>query len=268
MAQIIRSAKSGSDWTGAELLAYNISITPTSPAEFFTSYADPSLDHLDPGILTSATTADPSLSDDAAGYLRYLSLATRGEQEGAIVDFARATLEFLGFEERRTTVASRYNIPLYICGETRDAQTSACILYDPTTVLLVVVQDLRFFDVSNTNAEAHVVAAAIAAFQFNNTKRAASGKSILDAMTIPCITMLGTIPTFYLIPVTKELSDSVVTAEYPTSPTRVLKCVTVATRQALRSDGMADPEYRELALKRLLAFKGLARSYWREYAPW
>ena len=35
MAQLIRSAKSGSDWTIAELLAYNVSITPTSPAVFF-----------------------------------------------------------------------------------------------------------------------------------------------------------------------------------------------------------------------------------------
>ena len=35
MAQLIRSAKSGSDWTGAELLAYNIAISLTSLDVFF-----------------------------------------------------------------------------------------------------------------------------------------------------------------------------------------------------------------------------------------
>jgi hypothetical protein len=34
MAQLIRSAKASSDWTDAELLAYNISITPTSQLFF------------------------------------------------------------------------------------------------------------------------------------------------------------------------------------------------------------------------------------------
>ena len=60
MAQLIRSAKSGSDWTDADLLAYNISITPTPPAVFFQSGADPSLDHLDAAILTSPNSEDPT----------------------------------------------------------------------------------------------------------------------------------------------------------------------------------------------------------------
>ena len=38
MAQLIRSAKSGSDWTGAELLAYNIAISLTSLDVFFPAY--------------------------------------------------------------------------------------------------------------------------------------------------------------------------------------------------------------------------------------
>jgi hypothetical protein len=84
-------------------------------------------------------------------------------------------------------------------------------------------------------------------------------------MTIPCITMFGTNPTFYLVPVTRELSDAVKTAQYPTSETRVLKCVTVATHPRRLSDGMADTEFRKLALKRFLAFKSLARSYWQQY---
>jgi hypothetical protein len=43
---------------------------------------------------------------------------------------------------------------------------------------------------SNRNdAEAQVVAGAISAFQFNNRERRDQGLDLLDAMTIPCITM-------------------------------------------------------------------------------
>jgi hypothetical protein len=197
-----------SDWTDAELLAYNISIVPTSPAVFFQSSTDPSLDHIDPHILTSPLNADnPNISNIAAEYLGYLDLATNAAQESSIDDFAAATLRLLGFNDRHSTVATRYNIPLTICGENWAAQTDVCVVYRPTTILLVLVEGKTLFN--RANAEAQMVAEAIAAFQFNNTKRVAKGQPVLEAMTIPCITMVGTNPTFYLVPVTKELSDAV-----------------------------------------------------------
>jgi hypothetical protein len=159
-------------------------------------------------------------------------------------------------------VATRPDIPLTVRGETRAAQIDVCLIYRPITILLVLVDDKTLFNNLKTGAEAQVVAEAIAAFQFNNAKRSARGQPVLEVMTIPCITMLGTNPTFYLVPVTRELSEAVMTAQYPTSQTRVLKCVTVAARQR---EGMADTEFRKLALKRFVAFKSLARSYWQQY---
>jgi hypothetical protein len=44
-----------------------------------------------------------------------------------------------------------------------------------------------------------MVAEAIAVFQYNNKKRAARGQAVLEAMTIPAVTMVGTNPTFYLV---------------------------------------------------------------------
>jgi hypothetical protein len=81
-------------------------------------------------------------------------------------------------------------------------------------------------------------------------------------MTIPCITMSGAQPTFYLAPVTLELSNAVATAQYPSSETVVSKCVTVMTRTRRANDGMEDTQYRQLALQRFLAFKTLAKSHW------
>jgi hypothetical protein len=261
MANIIRSAKSGSDWTDNELIAYNIAISSIAPGEFF-PVPDPSLDHIDPAILNSPPgTLDPAISDLAAGYLGYLDLAARATQESFIDDFAAETLKLLGFNERGTTISTRYIIPLTICGEAdRAAQTDVCLIHRPTIVLLVLVEDKTLSN--RTNAEAQVVAEAIAAFQFNNNKRRDYGLNPLDSMTIPCITMSGTRPTFYLVPVTTELSNAVITGQYPTTRTRVLRCATVATHMRRASTGMEDTEYRKLALKRFLAFKVLAKSHW------
>jgi hypothetical protein len=268
MAQLIRSAKSGSDWTYNERYAYNISITPTSPADFFQPGSDPLLNHLDPSILTTPATDadDPNLSEATSEYLGYLDLATRATQESAIDDFAAATLRLLGFRAPNTTVATCYTIPLIICAEKRTAHTDACVIRRPNTILLVLVKDKSIFDsTAALEVESQVVAGAIAAFQFNNAKRAENGRPTLEAMTIPCITISGTTPTFYLVPVTKELSDAVITGQYPTSQTQVLRCITIATYPRRVRGGMADLEFRKIALKRFLAFKDLAKSHWQHY---
>ncbi|KAF9481261.1 hypothetical protein BDN70DRAFT_905367 [Pholiota conissans] len=221
--EMAAALKVGNDWTDAELLAYNTSLMPTSPADFFQS--------------------DPSLSEATADYLGYLDLATRAFQESSICDFAAVTLRLPCFNERTKDthwppVATRCEsrIPLTICGETRVAET------DDKTIL------------HKPNVEAQLWHRRIAAFQFNNTKRAARGRPIL---------MFGTTPTFYLVPVTRELSDAVKTTQFPRFLTIVLKCVIFADHQ--RRDGMADTEFQTLALKRFVAFKSLARSYWKQY---
>ncbi|KIJ62346.1 hypothetical protein HYDPIDRAFT_94729 [Hydnomerulius pinastri MD-312] len=264
MANLIRSPKSGNDWSKNELLAYNIAITPVSPDQFFRSGADPSLDHMDPALLTAPPGADdPGLSNVTTEYLGYLDLATSATQESLIDDFSAQTLKLLGFNERHIIISTRYVIPLTICGESnRSAQTDVCLLYRPTLILLVLVQDNTFSNY--TDAESQVVAEAIAAFQFNNSKREGKGLPRLNHMTIPCITMSGTRPTFYLVPVTEELSTAVITGQYPATETQVWKCVTVAGDTRRDSEGMGDTAYRKLALRRFLAFKTLAKSRWQK----
>ena len=64
------------------------------------------------------------------------------------------------------------------------------------------------------NPEPQVIAEAIAGYQHNNERRAGMGLPTLNTMTVPCITMVGTRPTFYLVPVTRELSDAVTTGQW------------------------------------------------------
>jgi hypothetical protein len=89
--------------------------------------------------------------------------------------------------------------------------------------------------------------------------------AILDAMAIPCITMVGTRPTFYLVPVTRALSTAVVTGQYPETPTNVVKFVTFLGHNRRSSEGMETPEYRRVAFQRFIAFKGLAKEYWQTF---
>jgi hypothetical protein len=262
MANLVRSAKSARNWSDYELTAYNITISSRSPDEFFPT-PDPSLDHIDPAILNSPPDdRNPTLSDDTVGYLRHLALATGTTHPMLFIDDIPArTLELLHFDGPGTLVIPGYAIPLNICGRTsRGADTSACLVYLPTFVLLVVVEDYAL--THRTNAQARVVAEAIATFQSNNKRRRELGLDPLDIMNVPCIVMNRTRPTFFVVPVTTELSDAVIAGQYPTARTEVLRCATEAAHVQGTEIGMEDIEYRKLVLRRFLTFKEVAKSHW------
>jgi hypothetical protein len=63
--------------------------------------------------------------------------------------------------------------------------------------------------------EPQLIAEAIAAFQDNNTRLRRMGVELIRAKTIPGITIVGFIPTFYKITITQDLVDGVETAQYP-----------------------------------------------------
>ena len=71
--------------------------------------------------------------------------------------------------------------------------------------------------------------------------------------------MIGYAP---LIPVTKELSDAVITGQLPKAATEVVKCVTAADHNRWLSEGIGTPEHRRVTSKRMIAFKALAKSQW------
>jgi hypothetical protein len=127
----------------------------------------------------------------------------------------------------------------------------------------VLVEDKR--PTNGTHAEAQVLATAVAAFQFNNRLREKNGLKPLKKMIIPSIIMSGTRPTFYLVPVTTQLSEAVRTGQYPTTQIKVLQCPTIVKdMEGASIVGMEDVEYRRFALQRFLAFKELARGHWRD----
>jgi hypothetical protein len=145
MANLIRSAKSGSDWTTNDLLAYNIRVSSQSPDQF---YGQPlptaeSLGNIDPSLL-SGTLGTQGLSDETYRLLQYLDMSSRANsgQESAVDDFAKEILRVLGYEKRGLLLRSRYAIPLLISGDSnQSAQTDVCLVQGSSTILLVVQED-------------------------------------------------------------------------------------------------------------------------------
>ncbi|KAF5331075.1 hypothetical protein D9619_005540 [Psilocybe cf. subviscida] len=265
MAELIRSAKSASKWTDYDLQTYNIIITPTPPETFFQGHESPSLGHLDQAILSLPVTGVPfpHLSQEGSAFRSHLRTATRGMSQGraANAQLAVSTLRLLGYETGEVGTLIGFTNSLDVCGKTWKLRMDVCIgKFVADTTLLVLEQDKSKRGVPS-QVDARVVVAAIAVFQSNNASRVESGRPVLDSMTIPCTTMTGTVPAFYLIPVSKRLSDAVRTGQYPEVPTHVSKCSTATTPQ----DGMADPLFRQLVLRRFLAFLPIAKNHWEQF---
>jgi hypothetical protein len=188
----------------------------------------------------------------------YLAAATNATEEAAIYSFARELLHTVGFDEYGCVLMTRNTIPLAVCADANKAASmDVCLLDQRSTILLVLQEDKGYSD-----PQAQIIANAIAVYQINNQRRELRGRPARSAMVIPCITMAGTRPTFYLVPVTKELNKAVITGVRPEIGTTVLKCATVLGEP--RRAGMEMPEYRRLALQRMIAFKALSKSHWED----
>ncbi|KAG1787986.1 hypothetical protein EV424DRAFT_1523573 [Suillus variegatus] len=270
MANIIRSAKSSSNWDVNELIAYNITVTAVPSQQFFPQEIDVPLTAagLDPVLATadSDVRPDADVSRNTAHFLQYLQDATtpyfdvQNVRVPSIDDFARQVLITVGFTRGPYCVLRRRSIPLLICDYNRKvAQISVCLRDMESGMLLLLQMDKT--QIGRSNVEACMIPGAIAAYQLNNNKRQERGLPSLDAMTMPCITMIETRPTFYLVPVTKALCDAVISCQYPSARTEVLKCEVASDHNG----GMEAPEYRGMALQYYVAFKSLAKSHWEKF---
>jgi len=264
MANLTRTAKSGSDWGAYELAAYNIIVRSPPSIDFLGHEPNAPLDNLDP-LFVSGTfdQAELAESDSTFRLFKYLKFATKRNvgQQSAINDLVKELLRLLGYEERGLLFRSYYAIPLLICGgsQTCSAQTDVCLVRGDTILLIiktVLSQDEPY--------ESQVIAAAIAAFQRNNRTRSDRGLQRLDKMVIPCVPMIGTRPVFYRVPVTKGLSDAVAIGHYPAETTFVDNCYVVPPSRRV-TEGIESPEYRKMVLQHFMAFKDIAKSLWQSF---
>jgi hypothetical protein len=254
MSQLIRSAKSGSDWTTNELRAYNITVVYQDAATFF-ERPDLPRPNINSDVLTAPDPNDAA-DDNAYELLRHMDLAMSPApaEESAVDDFAVLLLRALGYTRRGRVFRTRKDIPLVICGENRHAKTDVCIV-DDNEILLLVQEDKRHLE--NSDPEPQLIAEAIAAFAANNQIRQQTlAQPPLPSKVMAGITMKGTAPTFYKINVTTELITSVGGGVYPDIPTVVYAHIPSIPRPNRRwSEGMKPLDNRRIILSCYEAFK-------------
>jgi len=251
MANLVRTAKSGSDWTASELDAYDIRVTDLTKGEFF---GDENLPFPE-ALATFAEHEDRTTVQDVETrkLIHFLDLAMTPKvgQESAVDQFAYELLKRLRYDSEDKIIIIRRAFPFVICGETRQAQTDLCIV-DDNEVVLLVQEDKRLS--SNKDPEPQLIAEAIAAFNNNNAARIRDLKlPPHESITFPAITLIGTSPAFYKIKVTKQLSEAVRNGTYPSSPTHVERYIPTLPRRY--SEGMRPLSNRVEILKCYEAFK-------------
>ncbi|KAF8908177.1 hypothetical protein CPB84DRAFT_1725221 [Gymnopilus junonius] len=264
MANLIRSAKSGSDWTINELLAFNIQVVPANTTVFFRNPELPQLS-ISPMILDNLQMPDGDILDDERDFFLHLSSVENGFEESA-VDFAALLLRLLKYNSgRQRMIRSRKEISFIMAGQRVDAKTDICIIEDGLFILLVQ-EDRHQGQAYLHDIEPQLVAEAIAAFHQNNGNHRLAGLPELTYKLIPGIAMIGTAVVFYLIPVTKALDITfkhyldvaITTASYPADEMVVLQFIPPVPDSAHYGDhgkGMWPLENRCIILQCFEAFK-------------
>jgi hypothetical protein len=167
-------------------------------------------------------------------FVRYIHLAMDPvpAEESAVDNFAVCLPTLLGYVPRTRMTRTRADIPLTICGEQCHAKTDVCVV-DEDDILLVVQENKQHKERKDPEE-------AIAAFQANNTRRTrVLGQDATYAKVMPGVTLVGSSPTFYKIPVTKDLAQAVALGCFPATLTVVYVYLPAVPHPALRlSEGM------------------------------
>ncbi|KAN0086219.1 hypothetical protein V8E55_007353 [Tylopilus felleus] len=142
----------------------------------------------------------PLVKDDRL-FFRYMELVEKPHSpESRVDDFAAFILRILNYDNEARVICQRTEISFPMAGQRVDAKIDVCLMDELELVLLV-----QGWTLSNDDPEPQIIAEAIAAFYQNNLRRKKTGLQSLQYKYIPAITMIGTAPIFYRIPVTMAL---------------------------------------------------------------
>ncbi|EJU01725.1 hypothetical protein DACRYDRAFT_22148 [Dacryopinax primogenitus] len=169
--------------------------------------------------------------------------------------------ETLGYDTypKGAAVMRQWTIKLNISGTMKTVTPDIVLIRAQDRIICLVCEDKR--EDQPKDPQAQVIAEAIAAFQCNNEQRLESGLKKLKQWTVPCITIKGTEPALYMVPVTKELNVAVMQGQYPNHVTRVKSCIMPwnEPKSRLGRTDMTHVAFRREALRMLVCFKNLVR---------
>ncbi|KAH9034192.1 hypothetical protein EDB85DRAFT_1022260 [Lactarius pseudohatsudake] len=230
MANLVRSAKSGSDWKYSDLDFYNIQIRTVHTQEFF------GVPHLpapavNPIILNHLSApVGLQLPRDVRLFFRYLLQvdATRVdaacEELQVINDFSLHLLSgVLRFDEPDRMMNQGPDLRFVMSGKLVCAEPVVALQGSDGYHILLVQQDKG--PLSQDQAEPQLVASALAAFHTENSGRIAKELSPLPSKRYLGIVMVGVAPHFYKITITQALQDAVRHSQFPDEETIVQRFV-------------------------------------------
>ncbi|KAF8122836.1 hypothetical protein EV363DRAFT_1273726, partial [Boletus edulis] len=216
MANLVRSAKSGNDWTQSDLRAYNIKVVYQDAATFFGGpLPQPTTQ---PKILrTELDSTNDQDDDDLHIFLALMQIASRNpwKDETAVGDFVIDLFRKLGYSKEGRVHSSRWGISSLSCGEWVEGMIDVCLLDYPSGTIRLLVQGDR----QDLDPEPPLIAKAIAASSVDNNMQ--RSLPALEEQMLPGISMTGTSPTFYKIPVTSALARAVEQGQFPAEQTVV-----------------------------------------------
>jgi hypothetical protein len=276
MANIIRSAKSGSDWTENDLRAFNIRIEHKSQQDFFGT-AGPLPD---PDVSEAILTSPTAFAKEERHFFHYMEDALRippGE-ESLVDDFTAFLLRVLRYDVADVDghdriIHTHKEMGFLMCGNKVNVKTDVYVakrLAGSVQYLLLIQEDKACaypawrIPVTRVSSWRHLspdypvpqlIAEAIAAFTLNNVAREKHRLTGLESYIFPGITMIGTTPTFFKISITETIRQAIACGEYSEIPT-VVECFIADLPNLDRQDESLRPvENRQYLLRCFKAFK-------------
>jgi hypothetical protein len=245
------SSKSGSDWTEDDLSAFKITFEGQDSATFFGVDPLPHPVNIPAAILTDLSRKMDTQDRETYRFLGLMEQAmSSATLETAVDDFSQNVFRLMRYDDPGFLVRSGVDLTFFMCGEERHAQTDVCVMNNDL-ILLIVQDDKRLANAANPQAQ--LVAEAIAAFHQNNILRDKMNLSMLNSTIMAGITMCGTSPVFYKIPITQDLVDCVRMGVEPSIDTKVLRHIPLFPDGI--KEGMVPLGNRLVALKCYDAFK-------------
>lgn len=268
MANLIRSARSGSKWTQHDLTAYRINVVPTTLQNFFGIPAFPALPvTYSQAILLNLNHPPPGpipLSEQEEDFFMHMSNVEDPRSTESSVDAFFLWLYSSGgpvqYSGNGRGASQKRELRFWMSGEKVFAKNDIYLWRQLGYRRYVLVQENKELG-SQADPEPQLIAEAIAAFSENNEALVRSGANPLPFCDIPGITVVGTAPTFYLIRVTTNLIKALERARLPAQATIVKKYTPpVPNPQAYLTDGMRPLANRYLIFQCLEALRALINS--------
>ncbi|KIM43582.1 hypothetical protein M413DRAFT_434331 [Hebeloma cylindrosporum] len=260
-------AKHGDDWNYGDLYFYGFNIGYQTADAFFKHNAivvpaAPLPSTFDADFFAALNAEDAKiLGGETYRMIQYLdeAMVLSPGDDSATSDFVVALLRALDFAPQGTMIRTGKNFPLQVCGEKRYAKADVCIV-EGTNPLLLVQQDKSHVNPLGGDADARLVAAAIAALDKDSLYRAEYGLPKRSSSQVVGFVMSGSWPTFFKLSprsVREDPDHPCITASYGTF-TNVFAYRPVVPRPQQRlKEGMKSLDNRKLLVTEFLRLKQL-----------